>query len=1067
MMAAQSPKLPLATGISRLSISARLVLLSSILLLILAGTSLYLSSKLEQNAEALRAEAHYVEVLRTASAAEKAFGDLKYWLTDLAVSLLNLSEQRANEAKRELDGQLTALEPYDPAAIAAIRKDLGELMARAMEAVDAYTDDRRVIGNSLMSVARVHISAIDQRLSQLVAKLRDEAANASETAQRDSTRAVSMSWIILVTGGLCALTLTVVILRSIVMPLRRIGEAIGALTSGQTDIDVPEAGEHEIGAIARTLELFREGLIERNRLADEREQAMTRLQVARDQATEANRILQATFDHMAQGVTMFDGEHKLVAWNRQFRNLLDLPPKLLDRQTTYEEFIRYLAARGDFGAGSVEVHLRKRLAGLDKPYVGERTRSDGTVLEVRRNPVPRGGFVTMYTDITQQKHAQSQIELARNRLSDAIESISDGFALWDNSDRLVTFNARCRELLNVPDLLTVGAHFDTLLRGLAQSRARAPETDDDVAWIARQLVIHRGGQSAEELQLADGSWLRVAAQRTQEGGIVTTLADISTLKHRELELADLVTRLEIARDQAADANRTKSAFLANMSHELRTPLNAIIGYSEILKEEAADRGLVLFLPDLERIEGAGRHLLSVINDILDLSKIEAGKMDVYLEDIDLAALIVEVQSIARPLVVKNNNRLEVICPPDIGRMRSDLTKVKQCLLNLLSNGSKFTANGRLTFEVTRLSVPTGGAVRFRVSDTGIGMTQAQMAKLFQAFTQADTATTKRFGGTGLGLAITKHFCTVLGGNIGVESEPGRGSTFVITLPDRTETVATPARLPRVSDAPEGAATVLVVDDDPAVLDLLGITLGKEGYRVILAGSGEEALAQARAERPQVITLDILMPHMDGWAVLVALKADPELRDIPVVVLTILKDRGMALTLGAADFMTKPVDRAGLAAMLRRFCPGTAAGPVLLVEDDPAAREAARRLLERLGYPVAEAANGNEALLWLDSHSPPLLILLDLMMPVMDGFAFLEAMHGRPALSAVPVVVLTAKELSAEEKHTLQGRTAQVLAKEATSGLELAEAIGRCLRKPAAAEPPAGSTSSGPRSLAGL
>ena len=332
-----------------------------------------------------------------------------------------------------------------------------------------------------------------------------------------------------------------------------------------------------------------------------------------------------------------------------------------------------------------------------------------------------------------------------------------------------------------------------------------------------------------------------------------------------------------------------------------------------------------------------------------------------------------------------------------------------------------------------------------------------MAKLFQAFTQADTATTKRFGGTGLGLAITKHFCTVLGGNISVESEPGKGSTFVIILPDRTEAIATPARLPRVSNAPEGAATVLVVDDDPAVLDLLGITLGKEGYRVILAGSGEEALAHARAERPRVITLDILMPRMDGWAVLVALKADPELRDIPVVVVTILKDRGMALTLGAADFMTKPVDRAGLAALLRRFCPGTAAGPVLLVEDDPVAREAARRHLERLGYAAAEAANGNEALLWLDSHSPPLLILLDLMMPVMDGFAFLEAMHERPALSAVPVVVLTAKELSAEEKHTLQGRTAQVLAKEATSSLELAEAIRRCLRKPAA-ELPAGSTS---------
>jgi CheY-like chemotaxis protein len=342
-------------------------------------------------------------------------------------------------------------------------------------------------------------------------------------------------------------------------------------------------------------------------------------------------------------------------------------------------------------------------------------------------------------------------------------------------------------------------------------------------------------------------------------------------------------------------------------------------------------------------------------------------------------------------------------------------------------------------------------VVFRVSDTGIGMTPEHMNKLFQAFSQADATTTKKFGGTGLGLAITRHFCTILGGDIRVASDEGKGSIFTITLPDRTgEAAAAPAPppAPRVAEATAGASTILVVDDDPAVLDLLSITLGKEGYRVIHARSGEEAIAQARAHRPQAITLDVVMPRMDGWSVLVALKADPELRDIPVVIVSIVKDRGMALTLGAADFMTKPVDRASLTAMLRQHAPIAGGGPVLLVEDDKAARDATRRMLHKLGFKSAEATNGREALNWLEANPPPILILLDLMMPEMDGFAFLEAIGGKPDLRHIPVVVVTAKELTGEEKRLLMGRAAHVLAKGDTSGIGLAEAIRRSIRRPA-------------------
>ncbi|MGH6929115.1 MAG: response regulator, partial [Dongiaceae bacterium] len=252
----------------------------------------------------------------------------------------------------------------------------------------------------------------------------------------------------------------------------------------------------------------------------------------------------------------------------------------------------------------------------------------------------------------------------------------------------------------------------------------------------------------------------------------------------------------------------------------------------------------------------------------------------------------------------------------------------------------------------------------------------------------------------------------------------------------------------------GATTVLVVDDDPASLDLLSMTLGKEGYRVIPAKSGEEALEQARAHHPQAVTLDVLMPHMDGWSVLVAMKADAELRDIPVIMVTVLKDRGLAFSLGASDFMTKPVDRVALTSILRRYLSNGANGPIFLVEDDPATRDATRRVLEKLGLAVAEAGNGLEALRWLDGHAPPALILLDLMMPVMDGFEFLEEVQRRPHLRNVPVVVLTAKQLTPEEIDALTGRTQRIMTKQSTSNVELAAAIRNCVRRRPAGEPAA-------------
>jgi signal transduction histidine kinase/DNA-binding response OmpR family regulator len=507
---------------------------------------------------------------------------------------------------------------------------------------------------------------------------------------------------------------------------------------------------------------------------------------------------------------------------------------------------------------------------------------------------------------------------------------------------------------------------------------------------------------------------------------------------------------EQARHQAEAASRTKSAFLANMSHELRTPLNAIIGYSEILREDAQDRGDKASEDDLVKIETAGKHLLGLINDILDLSKIEAGRMDLHLEEVDLNRLLAEVRVLVTPLIDKNGNKLEIDAPADIGNMRVDLVKLKQSLINLLSNAAKFTKDGLVKLTVRKDASDQGRSIfTFAVTDSGIGMTEEQMGRLFQAFTQADSSTTRNYGGTGLGLTITKHFCTMLGGDIAVTSEPGKGSTFTITLPDggKDAVVQRPeAAAPVAGD--RAGRTVLIVDDDPTVHDVLRATIAKEGYRLLHAYDGAQALELASAERPDVITLDVMMPKLDGWSVLGKLKSDPALASIPVIMLTIVDERTMGYSLGASEYMTKPVDRNRLIELLRRFASTTSREGVVLVVDDSAdVRAVVRTTVEKAGLKTVEAENGQVALDWLKNNPKPALVLLDLMMPVMDGFAFLDKVKDDPGLSRVPIVVLTAKELTEAERRVVNERTLLVLTKGAQPLSTLGSALAAIARQP--------------------
>lgn len=570
-------------------------------------------------------------------------------------------------------------------------------------------------------------------------------------------------------------------------------------------------------------------------------------------------------------------------------------------------------------------------------------------------------------------------------------------------------------------------------------------------WNASDLERHQNIYTAcltgdgaicteEQWIRADGTsdWLKWEIQTwTDElgdiGGLMVYVEIITDSKQSARSLYE-------AKEAAETANRAKSTFLANMSHELRTPLNAIIGYSEMLVEEAQDCGYKEIAPDLEKIRSAGKHLLSLINDILDISKIEAGRMDLYIERFDIAQLVADVQNTISPIVVQNRNTLHVNLAPDLGNMSADLTKVRQSLLNLLSNAAKFTQHGQIVLEVYRqVSVrPPQSFIIFRIRDTGIGMTSNQLNNVFKAFDQADASTTRQYGGTGLGLAITRHFCHMMGGEIEVESELGVGSTFSIRLPARVRPFPKTGTLslskPPETAPPSPAAlsnTVLVIDDDPAVLDLIARRFKKDGLCIETASTGQEGLLRARQLLPDAIILDVLMRDMNGWSVLAALKADPELAEIPVIVSTILDDRNLGFTLGASDFLTKPIDNRRLTRLLSKYKKRKTKTPVphqiLIVEDDPLLRELLRQMLATTEWDVTETQNGREALARVHEQTPD-LILLDLMLPEMDGFEFLQQLRQTSRGRAIPVVVLTAMELTAAELELLDGYVAQILQK---------------------------------------
>ncbi|ALN74606.1 response regulator [Aureimonas sp. AU20] len=881
-------------ALRRFSIRARLIVLAAGFFVAMIGTSLYVGGMLARSWETAAGASRIAATIEVADRARTAFNDLRYWQTDLAVSLLTLSERNAASARDRLRSELSRLSESHPEVSASIAEDANRFDNLAQAAVEAYTSDQRVIGNTQFAQARQFGIAVDKAFSSLSEDLRREAQAARTGILDQFSSAAWVSAIVTLAAVLIGAVMTLVILASILRPLQGIVAAVRAITRGETEVDLPPTSRDELGRVTEALQLLRENMAERARLTQEAE---------RQRAT----------------------------------------------------------------------------------------------------------------------------------LSDAIESIAQGFALYGPDNRLRVTNARFRSFH--PGFGAMAAAHATFEEVVALAGRDLIETDGDAeGWLGSRLSSH-GARESRTDRFRDGRWMQITERPTHEGGFTVLYADISELRRRQQEL-------EEARDEAERATRVKSEFLANMSHELRTPLNAIIGYSQILQEDARDIGQDEFLPDLAKIESAGNHLLGLINGILDLSKIEAGRMEVYDESFPVGAMLRDVEALIQPLARQNGNTLVMVIQPDLGSIVSDATKVKQAIINLLSNASKFTRDGTVTLRAEAVEGEATRWLRIAVEDTGIGMTEEQMGRLFQAFSQADNSTTRKFGGTGLGLAISRSFARMLGGDITVSSRPGEGSTFVLSLPfDPSDREAKPlygaaAEAPR----PGGSGLVLVVDDDPASAHIIGSHLTREGYRLIYAGDGREALDLARQERPDIVTLDIVMPHLDGWSTLSALKDDPALAEIPVVIVSVSNDKALGFSLGAAAMMTKPIDRNALGEVVRRLAGPSGQGTVLIVEDDAPTRELMARAVERLSLAVASAAHGRAALEWLAGREPPAAILLDLQMPEMDGFEFLARLRAEPRWASVPVVVVTAKELTLEERRVLEAGSQRIVAKGKAAYLELTDAL---------------------------
>ncbi|HEX9615342.1 MAG TPA: response regulator, partial [Bacteroidota bacterium] len=509
------------------------------------------------------------------------------------------------------------------------------------------------------------------------------------------------------------------------------------------------------------------------------------------------------------------------------------------------------------------------------------------------------------------------------------------------------------------------------------------------------------------------------------------------------------------------AYRVKSDFLASMSHELRTPLNSIIGFSSVLLGPTGDPLSTDQRMALEKVLKNGKHLLQLINDILDFSKLEAGRMTVNVESDDVTNIISSTIMTVEMLVKQKNLELKQEIEPGLPHLNTDILKVKQIIVNLLSNAAKFTERGEVILKVWK---EKGGIVSFSVRDSGIGIEEKNLPLVFEEFQQIDNSHSRKYKGTGLGLPISRRLARMLGGDLVVQSAFGKGSTFTLSIPVvfSAEGVqgANPAPLVSTSEGrrsakaepivqavaktigPETGTKILCIDDDPDALQILRSYLVPDGYNVTAALSGDEGISLARTLKPALITLDIMMPQKDGWQVLRELKRDPATKDIPVIIHSMIDNKPLAMSLGAIDVMPKPVDSRQLLQRVQSVVKSRDEY-VLVVDDNKEYTNAMKKLLELEGFDVKVANSGEQAIETLKKGTPA-VIFLDMVMPGMDGFQVVRRLQGNDAWRKIPVVILSGKDLTDRERDMLQSQIKEVMNKEEFSKEALANTIKRVL-----------------------
>jgi len=611
-----------------------------------------------------------------------------------------------------------------------------------------------------------------------------------------------------------------------------------------------------------------------------------------------------------------------------------------------------------------------------------------------------------------------------------------GLALWHFDGQLMTLNPAFAQIMgrSVSETLRLNYWNDIVVEeNLAAEQAA----------LRALKVGERYGPVEKEYRHKDGYHVpvRLSALIMEIKGEYYAWSYVENITREKWQAIEL----QQAKQQAEKAHCAKNQFIVNMSPELRAAINTIIGYTELFEAEIHSVEKAQLLYDIKNIHAATLNLQSLIDTILDVSKIEAGKMQLYLEQFDLRTMLKNVISTIRPLAENKANALRLLFDDDLGEMYTDLSKVRQILLNLLSNASKFTDQGIISLEVRRSQEKEGDWISFHINDDGIGMTTEEKNKLLQVFTQEDTSMPGNYCNTGLGLTISKNFTQMLGGTIEVKSEFGQGSHFTLRLPvsissDKQRRVDKDPR--SLADTDMGGV-VLVIDDDESVRHLIELYLGKIGYQVVLASNGPEGLKKAQELRPDVIILDVMMPGMDGWQVLSKLKADSNLAYIPVIVLTMMEDYEMGYSLGAAEYLTKPISRNELINVLCKYRNDKPSFSIILVDDEPLTRKMMVRVLEEHGWQIIEAENAKMALQLMESLQPN-LILSDLKMPEMDGFEFIKRLRQNETWAAIPVVILTAMDLTAEEHIWLNNNVNKVLRKGAYTRNELLSEIRQLL-----------------------